>query len=474
MWLLSLLAICALRSLAAGPVTEDSSPPYTSESGQCRKNDAEYYNEDIKKCCRKCPPGFFQDEECNESKNTKCKACREKTYTELWNYHRHCFQCIACKGGTKEVAPCTTSSRRQCQCPEDSYCATWQSPSCYRCSLLSKCPPGQGANPAGNVLTNTVCSDCPPGTFSSSLSSTEACRPHTICSDHGRTLLLPGNSTSDATCGELVTTLPVLIRTRRLPENSVPAVKSGKLVTRVPPLSTDQLQPPEGTTVILQSVKNVNSSTPSLVLYLSLSGVVILLVAIVTVLITKSCKLTGKKEKADGEAQQPPSAQSSPDGGQRCSSLVTASGQEKQCLLEDHNSSNHSISSSATSSSSSGTNVPNCCHEQDSVATERYQQIGTQRQNSDGTTGTNACVSVHIKAIINCRHGTSLIHKDCPAGPSETCSCSQESQYGEQDQDSVVHLSQEESYVSLMDPQQHTDKDARLAVQEADPKGLLS
>ncbi|XP_004705479.2 tumor necrosis factor receptor superfamily member 1B [Echinops telfairi] len=193
---LGLQSECAVLS---GEQEEGALLPYVPESDPktCRP-EGEYYENSIKMCCSKCQPGQHVQSFCNATSDTVCAPCEDNTYTELLNFVSECFSCDSrCSAHLVEVQACTREQNRVCGCKPGWYCKMKIGKKCRHCTPLSKCPPGSGVAKPGTETTNVVCSPCAPGTFSSTTSYTDSCRPHRTCS----LVAIPGNASMDTVCG---------------------------------------------------------------------------------------------------------------------------------------------------------------------------------------------------------------------------------------------------------------------------------
>ncbi|CAI5782740.1 tumor necrosis factor receptor superfamily member 1B-like [Podarcis lilfordi] len=226
-----------------------SSLPYTTQN-QCRNPRTERYDEAIRKCCSLCPPGSRVREKCTENADTKCVACDEGTYTEVWSAAGLCFSCSPpCKTGWVQTKECTRRQDRSCQCPPHHFCHLPRSGPCRWCKLYQQCQKGFGVAKQGTENSDVECVPCGPGTFSDVESHSASCRPHRICESE----ITPGNSTHDAVCRDLgvpVGTVATPLRTTLTakshlvtPLHTTLTAKS-HFVTRSPTGKTVVQQPP--------------------------------------------------------------------------------------------------------------------------------------------------------------------------------------------------------------------------------------
>ncbi|XP_033012889.1 tumor necrosis factor receptor superfamily member 1B-like [Lacerta agilis] len=191
-----------------------SSLPYNPlNQNQCHNPSTEQYDEAIHKCCSLCPPGSRVLEKCTENADTKCGACDEGTYTDVWSTAGLCFSCSpSCKTGLVQTKECTRTQDRVCQCPPHHFCQLALSGTCRWCKLYQQCQKGYGVATPGTEKSDVECVPCGPGTFSDVESHSASCRPHRICESE----ITPGNSTHDAVCndpGAPVVTMATLLHT---------------------------------------------------------------------------------------------------------------------------------------------------------------------------------------------------------------------------------------------------------------------
>ncbi|XP_021272712.1 LOW QUALITY PROTEIN: tumor necrosis factor receptor superfamily member 6B [Numida meleagris] len=145
--------------------------------------------------CQQCPPGTFVAQHCTGDRPTACEPCPDLHYTHYWNYLEKCLYCnVICGERQVEVQHCNATHNRACQCQEG-YHAELEF-----CVPHSECPPGSGVVKLGSPFENTQCRACPRGSFSSSSSSTEPCRPHQNCTQLGKETNVPGNQYHDTLC----------------------------------------------------------------------------------------------------------------------------------------------------------------------------------------------------------------------------------------------------------------------------------
>ncbi|NXD13272.1 TNF6B factor, partial [Nothocercus nigrocapillus] len=150
---------------------------------------------DAKVTCQQCPPGTFVAQHCSSARPTVCAPCPDLHYTQYWNYLEKCRYCnVICEEQQVEVQQCNSTHNRVCQCRQGYFAEN------EFCIRHSECPPGSGVLSAGTPAEDTRCWPCPRGSFSSSASSSEPCRPHQDCARQGKVTNVPGNQYHDTLC----------------------------------------------------------------------------------------------------------------------------------------------------------------------------------------------------------------------------------------------------------------------------------
>ncbi|XP_075850225.1 tumor necrosis factor receptor superfamily member 1B isoform X2 [Microcebus murinus] len=194
-----------LQLWAAGhavPAQVAFSPDASDPRNMCQPK--EFYDQTTQKYCSKCPPGCRVKDFCTETSDTVCVPCEDSTYTQLWNWVPSCFSCDSrCSSDQVETQACAPKQNRICACRPGWYCMLSKQQGCRLCAQLRKCRPGFGVAKPGTATSDVVCRPCAPGTFSSTTSSTETCRPHRTCSS----VAIPGNASTDAVCSPASPTL---------------------------------------------------------------------------------------------------------------------------------------------------------------------------------------------------------------------------------------------------------------------------
>ncbi|KAJ7306616.1 hypothetical protein JRQ81_010019 [Phrynocephalus forsythii] len=170
----------------------------------CAHGNGVYYDETARKCCYRCPAGYKPKTDCPADISSGCTKtqCQPEFYLNRNYVTPHCEACVTCnlKRHLVEKLPCTASSNRVCQCQAGWYCQAPLANSCQRCALHSSCKPGFGVRTRGTAETDTVCQECPPGTFSNEDSNSQPCRNHTDCAKLNKLALTSGNATHDRRC----------------------------------------------------------------------------------------------------------------------------------------------------------------------------------------------------------------------------------------------------------------------------------
>ncbi|XP_027621229.1 tumor necrosis factor receptor superfamily member 14 isoform X3 [Tupaia chinensis] len=131
-------------------------------------------------CCPKCSPGYHVKYTCGELTGTVCVPCHPGTYTTHHNGLSECLQCRVCEPAMGLVTRrnCSSTENTVCGCSQGHFCDVRDGDHCIVCRPLTVCRPGQRVLERGTESQDTMCQDCPPGTFS--LNGTqEECQPWT-------------------------------------------------------------------------------------------------------------------------------------------------------------------------------------------------------------------------------------------------------------------------------------------------------
>lgn len=112
-------------------------------------------------------------------RNPACVDCDENEYTDTYNTERICERQPYCDPNSNFKWPESTSKtkRHECQCKEGFHCS---SASCLMCVPHSDCGPGFEAV-KGSHRQDTVCVECPDGTFSDEKSWNSTCKKRSLC-----------------------------------------------------------------------------------------------------------------------------------------------------------------------------------------------------------------------------------------------------------------------------------------------------
>ncbi|XP_058160724.1 LOW QUALITY PROTEIN: tumor necrosis factor receptor superfamily member 14-like [Dasypus novemcinctus] len=152
-------------------------------------------------CCPKCNPGFRVKEACGELTGTVCVPCLAGTYTAHLNGLSECLQCRVCDPamGLRTRRECSSTENTVCGCPQRHVCVREDGDHCALCRPHTTCPPGQRVRENGTEWQDTLCEDCPAGTFAPH-GALHECQPWTQCRGLLEWEAAPGTSSSDATC----------------------------------------------------------------------------------------------------------------------------------------------------------------------------------------------------------------------------------------------------------------------------------
>uniref|UniRef100_UPI0037E8E151 tumor necrosis factor receptor superfamily member 5 n=1 Tax=Semicossyphus pulcher TaxID=241346 RepID=UPI0037E8E151 len=144
--------------------------PHCDPETQYVKND---------QCCKMCGPGTSMSTtgSCDEP---QCKECSENEYQDTYTTEPRCQRQPYCDTNKNfETADHSNKKKRTiCQCKRGFHCSSEE---CLTCVPHRICPPGKGAKSIGNHTHNTLCHECPKGTFSSESSWDGVCQKFTEC-----------------------------------------------------------------------------------------------------------------------------------------------------------------------------------------------------------------------------------------------------------------------------------------------------
>ncbi|XP_047411248.1 tumor necrosis factor receptor superfamily member 14 isoform X2 [Sciurus carolinensis] len=151
-------------------------------------------------CCPKCSPGYHVKQACSELTGTVCIPCPPETYTAHPNGLGQCLPCRVCDPalGMDTRQKCSRVQDTVCGCRQGHFCQAKDRGHCILCSPHTICLPGQRAKRSGTESQDTVCANCPQGTFSPN-GTLEQCLPWTVCTGWFEEVEL-GTSSRDTSC----------------------------------------------------------------------------------------------------------------------------------------------------------------------------------------------------------------------------------------------------------------------------------
>lgn len=128
----------------------------------------------------------------------RCEPCGENEYQDTYTTESKCKRQPYCDPNKNfnRAAHLGKNIKTNCECKQGFHCS---GPQCMTCVPHTVCPPGEGATTEGNHLLDTVCEECPDGTFSNESSWSSACKAHTECGNDYH-IKEAGTSTSDNIC----------------------------------------------------------------------------------------------------------------------------------------------------------------------------------------------------------------------------------------------------------------------------------
>ncbi|XP_038191165.1 tumor necrosis factor receptor superfamily member 14 isoform X1 [Arvicola amphibius] len=151
-------------------------------------------------CCPMCSPGYHVKHACSNWTGIVCAPCPPQTYTAHANGLSECLSCGVCDPdmGLVTWRECSSREDTVCRCIPGYFCETQEGDHCSTCLPHTNCSLGQRVLERGNHIQDTVCADCPTGTFSLG-GAQEECLPWTKC-DAWYQKAEHGTSSTDATC----------------------------------------------------------------------------------------------------------------------------------------------------------------------------------------------------------------------------------------------------------------------------------
>ncbi|XP_015299203.1 tumor necrosis factor receptor superfamily member 14 isoform X1 [Macaca fascicularis] len=167
------------------------SPCYAPALPSCKEDEYPVGSE----CCPKCGPGFHVRQACGEQTGTVCEPCSPGTYIAHFNGLSKCLQCQMCDPamGLRTSRNCSTTANALCGCSPGHFCIIQDGDHCAACRAYATSSPGQRVQKGGTESQDTLCQNCPPGTFSSN-GTLEECQHGTKCSKWLVTEAGPGTS----------------------------------------------------------------------------------------------------------------------------------------------------------------------------------------------------------------------------------------------------------------------------------------
>uniref|UniRef100_U3JWY9 Nerve growth factor receptor n=1 Tax=Ficedula albicollis TaxID=59894 RepID=U3JWY9_FICAL len=146
-------------------------------------------------CCRACNVGEGVVQPCGVNQ-TVCEPCLDSvTFSDTVSATEPCRPCTQCGGLQSMSAPCVESDDAVCVCTYG-YFQDERSGSCRQCRV---CEVGFGLMFSCKGSQDTVCEECPPGTFSSEANFVDPCLPCSSCEEN-EVLVRECTATADAEC----------------------------------------------------------------------------------------------------------------------------------------------------------------------------------------------------------------------------------------------------------------------------------
>ncbi|NXD46367.1 TNR16 factor, partial [Copsychus sechellarum] len=146
-------------------------------------------------CCRACNVGEGVVQPCGVNQ-TVCEPCLDSvTFSDTVSATEPCRPCTQCGGLQSMSAPCVESDDAVCVCAYG-YFQDESSGSCRECRV---CEAGFGLMFACKGSQDTVCEECPEGTFSSEANFVDPCLPCTACEEN-ELQVRECTATADAEC----------------------------------------------------------------------------------------------------------------------------------------------------------------------------------------------------------------------------------------------------------------------------------
>ncbi|XP_041128807.1 tumor necrosis factor receptor superfamily member 14-like isoform X2 [Polyodon spathula] len=186
--MISTLPLCSIQIIALLVVS-------LSIASACRPDEYHFNGQ----CCSLCETGSHVSQHCTALQKTECTHCSNGTYIDRPNWLTECRSCKVCDSdlGLFVRHQCSLVKNTVCSCLKEFFCLDRDGESCQLCRKRRVCQPGQRVKQQGSENSDTVCEDCPKGTFSIEEMSLY-CAPWTVCKSGGKN----GNSTTDVVCEE--------------------------------------------------------------------------------------------------------------------------------------------------------------------------------------------------------------------------------------------------------------------------------
>ncbi|XP_073415469.1 tumor necrosis factor receptor superfamily member 5 isoform X2 [Dendrobates tinctorius] len=161
---------------------------------QCDNKEYERNN----RCCSLCDPGERLLEDCTELNKTLCIPCSVGEYQEKYNRETSCLLHKECNEqlGFQIISKGTSTKNVDCRCQSGKHCS---SEACETCVQNTVCGPGEGVIQRAARSSDTQCSLCKEGTYSSKESDVEPCKNWSKCGDADM-ILQKGTPTTDVVC----------------------------------------------------------------------------------------------------------------------------------------------------------------------------------------------------------------------------------------------------------------------------------
>lgn len=104
------------------------------------------------------------------------------TFSDVVSAVEPCKPCTECVGLQSMSAPCVEADDAVCRCAYGYY----QNETTGRCEACRMCEAGSGLVFSCQDKQNTVCEECPDGTYSDEANHVDPCLPCTVCEDTER------------------------------------------------------------------------------------------------------------------------------------------------------------------------------------------------------------------------------------------------------------------------------------------------